>query len=60
MLSAKPFALQTKKNILKAKMSFKVFKKPKTNFAIKYYMIEIKSLCIPLKNNNFKKKKKAF
>ena len=51
MLSAKLFALQTKKNILKTKISFKGFKRPEKNFAIKYYIIEIKTLCIPLKNN---------
>ena len=35
----------------------KGFKSPKTFFAIKYYIIEIKTLCFALKNNYFKQKK---
>ena len=61
-VECKLFALQTKKKAKKAKAknSFKGFKRPKNIFAIKYYIIEIKTLCIPLKNNYFKQNKKYF
>ena len=57
-VECKTFCIANKKKYSESKNELKGFKRPKQIFPIKYYRIDIKTLCIPLKNNFFNQKKK--